>query len=123
MPTLIGTPQQCVCNGFLYDSYGDHLQTSQTKSAASQVHEWVVNKLGALLDSVCHRVKIHKITPVTGKERDDIEIKDYVILQKHQEQANRLPPPRTPILNCTLTHTCYGWSIQTYSHKAFGWCS
>jgi len=41
----------------------------------------VVYKLGALLDSVGHRVKIHKITPVTGKETGDIEIKDYVVLQ------------------------------------------
>jgi hypothetical protein len=24
-----------------------------------------------------HRVKIHKITPVTGKERDDLEVKDW----------------------------------------------
>ncbi len=42
---------------------------------------------------------IHKITPDTGKEWvDDIEIKDYVVLQKPQEQADRLPPPRTFIL-------------------------
>ena len=24
IPALIGPPQQCVCNTFLYDSYGDH---------------------------------------------------------------------------------------------------
>ena len=39
--------------------------------------DWVVYKLGTLLGSVGHRVKIHKITPVTGKERGDIEIKDW----------------------------------------------
>jgi len=27
--------------------------------------------------AVGHRVKIHKITPATGKERGDLEIKDY----------------------------------------------
>jgi hypothetical protein len=31
---------------------------SQTKSAASQVHDWGVYKLGVLLGSVGHRVKI-----------------------------------------------------------------
>jgi hypothetical protein len=31
---------------------------------------------------VGHRVKNHKITPVMGKERGDLEIKDYVVLQK-----------------------------------------
>ena len=41
-----------------YDIFGDHLQTCQTKSADSQVHDWVVYKLGTLLGSVGHRVKI-----------------------------------------------------------------
>jgi hypothetical protein len=36
----------------------------------------VVYRLGDILGSVGHRVKIHKITPVTGKERGDLEIKD-----------------------------------------------
>ena len=35
---------------------------------ASQVHDWVVYKLGSLVDSVGHRVKIHKITPSTDKD-------------------------------------------------------
>ena len=43
----------------------------------------------------------------TGKERGYLEIKDYVVLQKPQEQADRLPPPRTLILDFTLTHTRY----------------
>jgi hypothetical protein len=42
----------------------------------------VVYKLGDLLGSVGQRVKIHKITPTTGKERGDNEIKDYVGLAK-----------------------------------------
>ena len=36
----------------------------------------MVYKLGALLDSVGHKVKIHKITSATDKERGDIEIRD-----------------------------------------------
>jgi hypothetical protein len=48
----------------------------------SQVHDWVVYKLGGILGSVGHRVKIHKITPATDKERGDLEIKDYVVLKK-----------------------------------------
>ena len=64
-------------------------------------------RLGGIFGSVGHRVKIHKITSVTGKERDDLEIKDYVVLQKPQEQSDRLPPPRTLILDFTLTHTRY----------------
>ena len=40
-----------------------------TWSEASQVHDWVVYRLGDILGSVGHNVKIHKITPATGKER------------------------------------------------------
>ena len=65
IPVLIGPPQQCVCNDFHYDLYGDHLQTCQA-------HDWVGYRLGTLFGSVGHQVKIHKITPATGKERDDI---------------------------------------------------
>jgi hypothetical protein len=59
---------------------------------------------------VGHRVKIHKITPGTGKEQGDIEIKDYVVLQNPQEQVNRLPPPRTLIIDFTMTHIRFGRS-------------
>ncbi len=91
-------------------SFGDHLQICQTKSVVSQAHDWVVYKLGSLLGSVGHRVKIHNITPVTGKERGDLEIKDYVALQKPQTQANRLPPPHPLILHYTMTHIWFGRS-------------
>jgi hypothetical protein len=64
------------------------------------VLDWVVYRLGDIFGSVGHRVKIHKIT----------EIKDYVVLQKPQEQVDHLPPPRTLILDFTLTHTRYGSS-------------
>ncbi len=59
--------------------------TCRVKSVVSQVHDWVVHRLGVILGSVGHRVKIHKITPVKGKERSDLKIKDYVVLQKPQE--------------------------------------
>ena len=68
-----------------------------------------MHRLGDLLGSVGHRVKIHKITPATGEEGGDLEIKDYVVLQKPQEQADRLPP-RTLIMDFTLTHTRFGRS-------------
>ncbi len=57
-----------------------------------------------------HRVKIHNITPVTGKERGDVEIRDYVVLQKPRDLTDCLPPPRTLILDFSLTHTCFGKS-------------
>ncbi len=57
-----------------------------------------------------HKVKIHKITPATDKERGDIEIKDYVVLQKNQSQDNRLPPPLSLIMDFTMTHVRFGCS-------------
>jgi hypothetical protein len=63
---------------------------------------------------VGHRFKIHKITVVMGKERGDLETKDYVVLQESQEQTDRLPPPRNIILDFTLTPTRYDSShVQT----------
>ena len=62
IPTLIGPSQWCDCNVFHFDAFGDHLQTCQVKSAVSQVHDWVVYRLGGILGSVGHKVKIHKIT-------------------------------------------------------------
>jgi hypothetical protein len=76
----------------------------------SEVHDWVLYRLGGILGSVGHRIKIHKITPATDKDRGDLEIKDYVVLQKPEEQSDRLPPPRTLILDFTLTHKCFGRS-------------
>ena len=71
-PALSGPVQQCTFNVFSYNTFGGHLQMCQPKSVASQVHDWVVYKMGTILGSVGHRVKIHKITPGTGKERGDI---------------------------------------------------
>ena len=92
---LIGPPQQCSFNVFSFDIFEDHLQTCQDKSAASQVHDWVTYKMGTLLGSVGHRVKIHKITPTTDNERGDLEVKDFIFLQKPQAQDNHLPNTRS----------------------------
>ncbi len=86
------------------------MQTCQTKSAAAQVRDWVVLRLGDILSSVGHRVKIYNITPVTGKERGDVEIRDYVVLEKTRDLTDCLPPPRTLISDFTLTHTRFGKS-------------
>jgi hypothetical protein len=133
IPELIGPLRQCPCNAFQIDYFGDHLQTCQAKSAATQVHDWVVRRLGDILSSVGHRVKINNIKPSTGKERGDVEIstcpkhprvsfplhtihsfhveiRDYVVLQKTRDLTDCLPPPRTLILDFTLTHTRFGKS-------------
>jgi hypothetical protein len=68
IPALIGPFQQCACNNFHPDSFGDHLQTCKVKSVVSQVHDWVVYRLGDIFGSVGQRVKIHKITPAAGKK-------------------------------------------------------
>ena len=52
-----------------------------------QSHDWVVYELGVLFGSVGHKLKIHKITLGTGKERGDIEIKDYVVLQSPKDRT------------------------------------
>ena len=51
---------------------------------------------------------MRNITPATGKERGDLEIKDYVVMQKPQPQANRLP--HTLIMDYTMTHIRFGRS-------------
>ena len=58
---LIGPSQQCTCNSFHYDTYGDHLQTFQTHSVVLQAHDWVVYSLGVVFGSVGHKVEIHTI--------------------------------------------------------------
>ncbi len=56
----------------------------------------MVYRLGGILGSV--------------KELGDLEIKDYVVLQKPHEQTAQLPPPRTLIMDFTMTHPHYGRS-------------
>jgi hypothetical protein len=52
----------------------------------------------------------YNITPATGKERGDVEIREYIVLQKTRDLTDCLPPPRTLILDFTLTHTRFGKS-------------
>jgi hypothetical protein len=122
IPDLSGPLRQRPCSDFQIDSFGDHFQTCQAKSAATQVHDWVVYRFSTILGSVGHQVKIHKISTILGsvghqvkihkitQERGDIELKDYVVLQKPRDLTDCLPPPRTLILDFTLTHTRFGRS-------------
>ena len=86
------------------------MSNSISDATGLQGHDWVVHKLGALLGSVGHKVKIHKITPTTDKERGDIEMEDYVVFQKPEGQDTRLHPPRTLIVDFTMTHVRFGCS-------------
>jgi len=54
---------------------------------SNDIQKRVLYRLGGILGSVGHKVKIHKITPATGKERGDLEIKDY----SRQDVKRRLP--------------------------------
>jgi hypothetical protein len=78
-------------------------------SAALPAHEWIVYRLSLLLRSVGHRGKTHRITPAAGNERGDIEIQDYVILSHGED--DRLPP-RTLVMDVTMTHDRYGRTTQ-----------
>ena len=98
---------------YFWGLFAKKLETCQTKSTTSQVHDWVVYNMGALLGSVGDKDKIHKITPGTGKERRDLEIKDYVVLQKPHDQDNRLPPPHTLIADFTMTRC--SWPRWVYT--------
>ena len=66
-------------------------------------------KLSLLLRSVGHRVKTHRITPAADNERGDIEIKDYVISPRGED--DRLSP-RTLVIDVTMTHDRYGRTTQ-----------
>jgi len=57
-----------------------------------------------MLRSVGHRVKTHKVTPAAGNERGDIEIDNYVVLPRGEDN---LLPPRTLIMDFTMTHDRY----------------
>ncbi len=105
IPALLENPRHCPCRQSRFDHYGDHIQTCQRQSAAFPAHEWIVYRLSLLLRSVGHRVKTHRITLAAGKERGDIEIKDYVILPRGED--DRLPA-RTLVMDVTMTHDRYG---------------
>jgi hypothetical protein len=102
--------KQLIFRQFNFDPYGDHIQTCQRPSATLPAHEWIVYKLALFLRSVGHRVKTHRITSSAGDERGDIEIKDYVILTRGE--VDRLPP-RTLVIDVTMTHDRYGRTTQS----------
>ena len=66
-------------------------------------------KLSLLLCSVGHRVKPHNVTPTADNERGDIEIKDYVILPRGEDE--RLPP-HTLVMDVAMTHDQHGRSLS-----------
>ena len=74
IPTLVGHPQQ-----YSYRPCGDHLQTCHHQSTTLPTHDWVIYCLSLFLRSIGHPVKIHKITPVVGKEHGDIEVNPFLI--------------------------------------------
>ena len=59
--------------------------------------------------SVGHRVQTHKVTPAADNDRGDIEVKDYVIYPRGED--DRLPP-RTLMMDVTMTHDRFGRSTQ-----------
>jgi hypothetical protein len=63
-----------------------------------------IYRFSLLLHSVGHRVKTHGITPASGNERGDIEIQDYVILSRGEDDRF---PPRTLVMDVTMTHDRY----------------
>jgi hypothetical protein len=109
IPVLLENPRQCPRRQFSFDHYGDHIQTCPRQSAALPVHKWIVYRISLLLRSVGHRVKTHRKTPAAGNERGDIEIQDYVILPHGEDDSL---PPRTLVMDVTMTHDRYGRTTQ-----------
>jgi hypothetical protein len=83
--------------------------TFRRLSTSLPTYEWIVYRLSLLLHSVGHRVNTHRITPSAGNERGDIEIQDYAILPRGED--DRLPP-RTLVMDVTMTHDRYGRTTQ-----------
>ena len=54
---------------------------------------WVVYMMGVLFGSVGHKVKIHKITPVTGKERGDFEKRTMWSCKNPKDRITVFEPP------------------------------
>jgi hypothetical protein len=125
-PGLIGPSQQCPDDVFLYDSYGDHLQTCPTKSEDSQVHSWVGGWVSFLTRCVTE-LRSTRLRQRLVKNGGDIDIKSYVVLQKPQEQDNRFV---SSYLDHGFQHESYLlWTVNfspyrtTYSQKVFRWFS
>ena len=79
-----------------YKMEGKKRATWIVKSVASQVHDWVVYRLGRILGSVGHRVKIHKITRLRVKNWQKLET-GWTKNGKHDGKAKVFIPK--PLLN------------------------
>jgi hypothetical protein len=109
IPSLFENPRQCPFRQFSFDHFGDHIQTCHRQSTSLPVHEWIVSRFSLFLRSVCHRVKTHRITPAPDNERGDIEIQDYFIWTRGEDDRF---PPRTLVMDVTMTHDRYGHTTQ-----------
>ncbi len=90
----------------------------------------VVHRLGGIFSSVGHRVKIHHITPATGKERGDVEIRDY-----HSMSSSKTPG-LDRLISSSAEYTHIRFYFDTYAfwkitvvfsgtvdaHQTDGWC-
>ena len=110
IPVLIETPRQCPCRQIYFDPYGDQIQTCQCQFASLPAHEWIVYKLILFLRSVGHRVKTYKVTSDVDNERGDIEIRDYVLLTRGEDNGI---PPHTLLMDVIMTHDRYGRTTQS----------
>ena len=103
------------------------MQTCQAKSAGTQVHDWVVRRLGGILSSVGHRVKVHHITHATGKERGDVEITGLRRLAKKKPGLDRLSSSSAYPYIRFYFDTYAFWKITVVfsgtadAHQADGW--
>ena len=100
------------------------------KSAATEGHDWAVYKLGGILGSVGHRVKIHKITPAQGKERGDMEIRDYVTSRLAKASGWDRPPSPSAHSDIGFHFDAHAFRKITVAfartvdtQEAFGWGS
>jgi hypothetical protein len=76
---------------FHFGRFGSALDSvyCQSKLADSQVHEWVVYKLGVLLGSVGHRVKIKKLRQFHTNHNEKSYIHTVEEVQLKPESVHR----------------------------------
>ena len=67
----------------------------------------------ASVSSIGHRVKLHQVTPGVGNERGDIEVANYVVLPRGQDNCHS---PGPLIQDVTMTHDRYGRSTSLHTN-------
>jgi hypothetical protein len=118
---------------FLYTLFSSRFTliiNNNKETAAAQVHDWVVRRLGGILSSVDHRVKIHNITPATVKERGDVERCGNTGLCNITKttRLDRLTSSSTYSDSRFYFDTYAFWKITTVfsgtpdAHQEDGWC-